>query len=240
MLIYLSAAYEPPFDYIKPIYKETLTPTNPRLICSEHGITFSTKFSSEMATKLHSSEQSLSMGKRKGIEVCVAVSMHINTRFPAEYTIVSPVCFVSCKCSHCDFSLTLPHAVDMANDSVHKDSFKILSMITFDVINFGSESALADPTLEKRLDEIAVKSIDIYEGKLKFKASMRSPSLFAVGIRNSPAVGVPRPLPVLTCSVFCMYEHYSENSSISHIPVKMYVGLGVESVRKVRCMYSCM
>lgn len=151
--------------------------------------------------------------------------------FPAEYTIVSPICFVSCKCPKSSFSLILPHAVDTSN-GIDKESFKILSIITCDVNSYSVESPVTEQPLEKKLEEIYA-SPTVYETKLKFKASLSNPALFAVGIRNDPTARLPKPLPILRCTLFCMYEDYNEHSSISKIPVKMYVGLSIDSVRKV-------
>ena len=62
-------------------------------------------------------------------------AMMTNIPIPVEYTIVNPVCFISCKYrKYCQssFSFTLPHAIENALE-IDKDSFKILSMITCDV-----------------------------------------------------------------------------------------------------------
>lgn len=187
-----------------------------------------------MANNRQNNEQNLLIPKYKDFEVCLAMFMHTDIMtFPADYTIVSPVCFVSCKCPRCPFSLTLPHAVDMSTNLIKKESFKILSVIKCDVHSNSIDSPSTGLPPEEKLEEISVSLIEVYKGKLKFKTSICNPSFFAVGIKNDAEVGVPRPLPVLQCTLFCMFENYSEHLRISYIPVKMYVGLSIDSVRRV-------
>ena len=230
---HFSAAYEPPFDAVPPICKEMLKPSKPRLNCTEHGIAFSSKLFTEMAKNSQNNEQDFVSPKLKEFEVCLAVTMNINMPFPDRYTIVSPICFVSCKCPYCPFSLTLPHAVDISTDLFNKEAFKILSVVTCDVSNISVDSPMTEFPPGKKLEEISVGLIEVYEGKLKFKTSICNPSLFAVGIENDAAANVPRPLPVLMCTLFCMFKNYSQHSTISHIPVMMYVGLSINTVRRV-------
>lgn len=240
LYIHLIAAYDPPFHGIPPVYKEYLTPTKPTLICDKHNVTFTTKYFSDKANNQVNNKLTVSNPKDNKLEVCVALSMTINIPFPAEYTIVSPICFVSCKCSQSSFSLTLPHAVTVSS-SFKKDSLRILSMITCDVRNFNIDSPKTEFPPDIKLEEISTNP-EVFDKKLKFKADLRNPSLFAVGIKNDSARNIPRPLPVLRCTLFCMYDSYDEHSSISTIPVKMYVGMNIDSVREVcHCLplYCC-
>ena len=235
LLPYLVAAYAPPFQGVHNTTKAVLTPSICVLSWDEHGIKFVTKlFQNKELNRLNNTigQPSPRPLKDDKLEVCLAVTMMTNVPIPAEYTIVSPVCFISCKYQYCrsSFSFTLPHAVENALE-IDKDSFKILSMITCDVSSRSIESPVTDYPPDVKLEEICTDSVEVYKDHLKFRCMWSNPSLFVVAMRNEPSLYIPRPLPVLRCVLFCVYQMYDEFTKISVIPVKLYVGMMNKTVR---------
>ena len=170
--------------------------------------------------------------KEEDITVCLAAAMHLNMEFPSEYTIISPITFVSCKCRYppCSITLSLPHAASITNSQIDRSKFHILSVIT-------EKISVDSPNIEspqpRRLCKVKVESMKLEDRKVTFKTLISYPSLFALGIENHSSGRVPSPLVPLRCALFCMYKDMRESSIVSQIPVKMYIGLDLRSVNKV-------
>ena len=158
--------------------------------------------------------------------------MHLNVTFPQNYTIVSPICFLSCKYKKpLQVTLTLPHAVSLSSiDKMDKKMFSILSIRATSSL----ESPLFEsPPMERGLLPISVDDSFLVESiKVTFKTTVSYPSLFAVGIKNGKN-RIPRPFLPLKCRLFCMYEDYNERSMISTIPIRIHVGLNLGTVTRV-------
>jgi len=229
---YFTAAYDPPFTGVHTfIKKDILTPENSFIKWEEHDINFDT----EMFSHAKRTYPSNTPHRTKELEVCLAVSMATTIVMSHDYSIISPVCFVSCKykkpTKSSAFSLTLPHAIENAQ-KYHRDAFKILSLATRNITTLGVESPTTDIPENAKFAEIDPDSMEFFPHSLKFKSSILNPSLFAIGMRNEPSA-VPKPFPILKCALFCVYECYNEYSKISQIRVKFYVGMRLKTVQKV-------
>lgn len=173
------------------------------------------------------------MKNERELHVCIAAAMHLNTTYPSQYTISSPICFVSVKCKRqsCCATLDIPHAA-CVNDSTDKSLFTILSMVTSTLPNDSADSVLVESPLVKELNPIKVESLEILDGVVRFRAFLHHPSLFAVGIRNH-SEQILQPMVPLNCMLFCMYKNREKDSIISKITIRMYAGLELETVTRV-------
>ena len=164
--------------------------------------------------------------------MCIAAAMHLNISFPMDYVIVSPVCFISCRCEKpCRATLELPHAAYLTRDNEEdKGRFCILSFV---VTNMSSLSLKSPSPMGRVLDCMKVDSLEVENRLVRFKASFKNPSLYAVGIKNASG-SVPRPAVPLRCALFCMYEKFDKQDVISIVNVKMFVGLSLQTVTQVR------
>ena len=80
----------------------------------------------------------------------------------------------------------------------------------------------------KRLN---VDAFEVEHRLVQFKTSFKNLSLYAVGVKS---IGnkVLRPLLLLRCALFCMYEKCEKHALVS---VRLFVGLSLQTVTQV-CM----
>ena len=245
----VTATYSPPQDLtvVEPVYRESITPTQSSIYCKEHGIKFSTKYfiintnnskpKKETASK-HSGSEVTTTDAEGEIPVCIAAAMHLNITFPTNYVIVSPVCFVSCRCEKpCRATLELPHAADLTTgNQKDKERFCILSYV---ITNLSSSSLKSPSPMVRVLDRMSVDSLEVENRCVRFKASFKNPSLYAVGVRCG-GDGVPRPPVPLRCALFCMYRKFDKQDVISIVSVRLFVGLSLQTVTQVHvCIRIC-
>ena len=236
------ATYSPPQDLtiVEPVYRESITPTQSSIYCREHGIKFSTKHflintnnkKTNKDTSSKSSDGEAATEVKDEIPVCIAAAMHLNISFPMDYVIVSPVCFVSCRCEKpCRATLELPHAAYLTKDNEKdKRRFCILSYV---VTNMSSLNLKSPSPMGRVLDRLNVDSLEVENRLVRFKASFKNPSLYAVGIKSASGGSVPRPVVPLRCGLFCVYEKFDKHQEISIVNVKMFVGLSLQTVTQV-------
>ena len=235
------AAYDPPFTGFHSFTKkETLTPENYTMNWEEHDIKFVTKIFHRKSKQGQKTAPSNTPIRIRKLDVCLSVSMTTIIPLPNDYSIVSPICFVSCrywKPKSSPFALTLPHALNDAR-KYSSDVFKILSWVTCDLTTLGVESPSTDAPANANFVEIKPDSIKVLQHGLKFKSSIMNPSLFAIAMRNEPSA-VPKPFPVLQCALFCIYERFDEYSKISQIRIKFYIGMLLKTVQMVSTFSFC-
>ena len=161
------------------------------------------------------------------LEVCVAAAMHFNRLLPKGYTIVSPVCFVSCKTSKpCEVRLTLPHATLCQFDEDHK-KVAILATSAYD-LKWSPDSPLFSPG-EHPLVPLVGVDLQTDRQCVKFTTTLVCPSLYAVAVKDN----FPCPLP-LRCSLFVTYPELSgESSTITAFDIMTYVGMTLKTVTTV-------
>lgn len=77
-------------------------------------------------------------------------------------------------------------------------------------------------------------SLEVENSIVRFKANIENPRLYAVGIRCADSAKISRTLRVpLKCEVFFLYRKIVDQVTISLIPVKIYVGLCLQTVTEV-------
>ena len=248
---------------VQPVHRASITPTNSTTYCQQHNIHLKTKYFHHHNTSKHrlknktskpppssssTSSSISSTASEESISICIAAAMHLNIAFPPDVMVVSPICFLSCRSQRpCQATLKLPHAA-VASSRRDQDfaTFCVLTYVTFDVSGFYASPGVESPSPVERRLEVAgkevVKSLDVGSKEVTFKTTLTNPSLYAVGIRRGGGgggggglEGVPRPpaLMPLRCVLYCMYEKYEKQLTISTIPVKMYVGLNLPTVALV-------
>ena len=92
---------------------------------------------------------------------------------------------------------------------------------------------MESPSPQERRLEPAKVSLEVENACVRFKTTVENPCLYAVGIKCADSA-IPRPLRVpLKCEVFCLYRKFVDETTISLIPIKIYVGLHLQIVTKV-------
>ena len=178
-------------------------------------------------------------GSETEIPVCIAAAMHLHIAFPADYVVVSPVCFVSLRCEHtCRVTLELPHALANAaavkRENKKEREVKRLEVFSFVTFDLKQSTQVESPSpVERSFEAIRPTSLDIDGKVVRFKTTMENPRLFAVGVRVGGGGGVPRPLVPLKCAVFCLYRLPENQPTVSIIPVWIYVGLNLKTLTAV-------
>ncbi len=249
-----TAAYEPPPELLvdaDAVLRGTISQEKSTLYYSKHNIKLTMRNTKPQPSpprttrKENYSPPTRPQPSLQVMEVCIAATMHYYIPFPQGYTIVSPICFVSCKSERsCLISLSLPHAIDTKID---KKCLNILSFHTYDLVNSssggswgGGSPAPIDSPMERQLCPINVNKLLVEGDVISFETCIINPSLFAIGIRSDAVDTVPRPLLLpLRCILFCVWQDLSQCATIGTVPVTMYVGLKLPTVTEV-CMYVCM
>lgn len=232
-----NSAYNPPLDLnvVEPVLNDLITPTNSTIYCKEHAIKVTTNYFNSKTKPAKASASNPPPALETEIPVCIAAAMHLHISFPSDYTIISPVCFISCRCEHtCRATLELPHAASISagrRDKEEQSLFCVLSFVTFD-LKRSTQVESPSPILERRLEPLVLKSLEVESNLVRFKTTLGNPCLYAVGIRNDTS-RVPRPLAPLRCALFCLYKKFEDQVSVSVIPIKMYVGLNLRTVTEI-------
>lgn len=168
--------------------------------------------------------------KRKpgeNLEVCIAVAMHFNRTLPEGHTIVSPVCFISCKTKDvCEIRLTLPHATLCQFEEDFK-KIVVLSTAAYDH-KWSPDSPLFSPG-EHPLVPLHGVNLKTELQHVKFTTTLTCPSLYAIAVKEN----FPCPLP-LRCSLFVTYPKLNNESvTITAFDIVTYVGMALTSVTTV-------
>jgi hypothetical protein len=216
-LLYDSTAYEPPPDilFTLPVNRKVLTSRNCKAYSSEHGL------------KLRVSKDYWSgENKSHGLHVCMGAAMHYSQTFPQGYTVVSPICFVSCRSrGPCRVSLTFPHAVDATPDTTTPSQLVILSSATAKV-DADSQGPFFSPS-ERVLDPLDDVDLKVDRGLARFQTELCHPSLFAVAVRDTRG-SIPLPL---RCCLYVLYPPIEPTvSMVTGFDVEAYVGINIPTV----------
>ena len=214
-----TAAYEPPPDmmFIPPVERVTLTHDNQRTFSESHDI------------KLRISKDYWNNHKDDKLDVCLCAAMSLNRSFPAGYTVVSPVVFVSARSRcPCKMSLSIPHAAVFPTTQ-GTGRIVILSTTTVDPNLKAADSPLFSPS-ERTLAPLPDQGLDLQAEvrTVTFKTYLVCPSLFAVAIKDN----FPRPLP-LRCSLFVAYPQLDRGASVAGFDIETYIGMNLMTVTTV-------
>ncbi|CAI8040034.1 hypothetical protein GBAR_LOCUS22323 [Geodia barretti] len=142
------------------------------------------------------------------------------------YTVVSPICFVSCRSrGPCRVSLTFPHALDATPDTTTPSRLVILSSATAKV-DAGSQGPFFSPS-ERVLDPLDDIDFKVDRGLARFQTELCHPSLFAVAVRDTPG-SIPLPL---RCCLYVLYPVIEPTvSMVTGFDVEAYVGMNIPTV----------
>lgn len=161
------------------------------------------------------------------LDVCIAAAVHFNRMLPQGHTIVSPVCFVSCKTDEaCEIRLTLPHATLCQFDEDFK-KIVVLSTAAYDH-KWSPDSPLFSPG-EHPLVPLHGIDLKTEPQHVKFTTTLICPSLYAIAVKEN----FPCPLP-LRCSLFVTYPVLNnESATVTAFDIMAYVGMALKSVTTV-------
>lgn len=213
-VLYDNTAYEPPpgMEFTHPIKRDTLSFSNRMVFSEAHGL------------KLRVSENHWLQDREGTLEVCLCASMHFNHSYPPGYSIVSPICFVSCKTERpCEIRLTLPHALAPLTSAEDRARVTLLSTTTV-ASHLHPHSPLFSPS-ERTLAPLPGEATVVDAQSLQFKTTLVHPSLFAVGVRAVPG----RLLP-LRCSLFVTYPYLEPEAKVPGFDMEAYIGMTLPTV----------
>ncbi len=228
-----TAAYEPPLDvqFVLPVARPTISRKTIQYYNNAHDITIkvSNSFWPHLPTfdpnKLDPDHAH--MTSDPSLELCVCASMHLNQAFPSDYTIVSPLFFISCKTiKRCPVQITLPHAVEFSSDH-DKRRLRIVSTTT---VSPSVQPEFWSPS-ERAFTELKTDTLIVDARKVKFSTELLHPSLYAVAVNERDFPLEPH-LP-LRCTLFVSYPVLEPTVSVSGLYVTTYAGMDLKTVHSV-------
>ena len=177
------------------------------------------------------------MARDQEVKVQACATMGLN-QYPESYVIVSPICFISCKCEDRDvvIRLKLPHAASVQAPE-YKRKVYILSTMSASSSRKSPNTPLFAPT-DRKLAPLDIDCLEFDVAAVNFKLTLLYPALFAVGVLRGP-IGVPRSIPIpLRCSLYILYKVHDGTGSLGRIFVHAYVALTlktVDTVSPIKC-----
>ena len=219
------AAYEPPPDilFIPPVEKATLSRKNNQFFSTYHDISINVS-PEYWLTRAQHSDLGVYHSLDLTVELCVAASMHLKQPFLSEYTIVSPIYFISCQSvKPCRVTITFPHAAEF-----NKEMLQILSMtpINPNLLSSG-DRIVSELNTDASVDDLH---------RIQFCTSLSNPSLYAVAVKKRS-----EEYPPLRCTLFVSYPDLQQTASVSGLYITTYMGMDLKTVHTVRvhlCMVS--